>query len=86
MVPMFVWFAIPLGTLLLIPGFEAIRKEWKESATLMGATGFQFWIKIGIYQSGAHTAGNYQHGVRGFHYNLYNGIYDHGFQCNDAAY
>lgn len=48
MVPMFVWFAIPLGTLLLIPGFEAIRKEWKESATLMGATGFQFWIKVGI--------------------------------------
>lgn len=48
MVPMFVWFAIPFGTLLLIPGFEAIRKEWKESATLMGASGIQFWLKVGI--------------------------------------
>ncbi|MEA4899926.1 ABC transporter permease [Bacillota bacterium Meth-B3] len=48
MIPMFIWFAIPLGTLLLIPGFETIRKEWKESATLMGANSAQFWWKVGI--------------------------------------
>lgn len=48
MIPMFVWFAIPLGTLLLIPGFETIRNEWKESATLLGANSFQFWTRVGI--------------------------------------
>lgn len=48
MIPLFIYFAIPLGTLLLIPGFIAIREEWKESATLMGASTFQFWLRIGI--------------------------------------
>lgn len=48
MIPMFIWFAIPLGTLLLIPAFEGVRREWKESATLMGASRIQFWLKVGI--------------------------------------
>lgn len=47
-VPLFIYFAIPLGTLLLIPGFDAIREEWKESATLMGANGIQFWLRVGL--------------------------------------
>lgn len=48
MIPMFIWFAIPLGTLLLIPGFEAVQPQWQESATLLGASPFQFWWKVGI--------------------------------------
>jgi putative spermidine/putrescine transport system permease protein len=48
MTPLFIYFAIPLGTLLLIPGFNAVREEWKESATLMGANGFQFWTQVGL--------------------------------------
>ena len=31
----FVYFQIPMGTLLLLPAFQEIRKEWKEAALLM---------------------------------------------------
>ena len=44
----YVYFQIPLSTLLLIPAFDAIRKEWKESNALLGGTNFTFWTKIGI--------------------------------------
>ena len=38
----YVYFQIPLSTLLLIPAFNAVRKEWKEAAMLLGSgsTGF----------------------------------------------
>lgn len=48
LLPLFVYFAIPLGTLLLIPSFSAIRKEWKEAAELMQASQATFWTKVGI--------------------------------------
>ena len=44
----YVYFQIPLSTLLLIPAFEGIRHEWQEAATLMGARTSQFWYKIGV--------------------------------------
>lgn len=44
----YVYFQIPLSTLLLIPAFDAIRKEWKESNALLGGTNFTFWMKIGV--------------------------------------
>jgi putative spermidine/putrescine transport system permease protein len=45
---LFVYFQIPLGTLLLFPAFQAIRPEWKEAAVLMKASGFQFWRRVGV--------------------------------------
>jgi len=44
----YVYFQIPLSTLLLIPAFEGIRHEWQEAANLMGARTSQFWYKIGV--------------------------------------
>lgn len=44
----YVYFQIPLSTLLLIPAFDAIRREWKESNALLGGTNFTFWTKIGV--------------------------------------
>ena len=44
----YLYFQIPMGTLLLIPTFEKVRKEWKEAARLMNAGSAQFWLKIGI--------------------------------------
>ena len=44
----YVYFQIPLSTLLLIPAFEGIRKEWQEASTLLGATKGQFWTRVGI--------------------------------------
>jgi putative spermidine/putrescine transport system permease protein len=45
---LYIYFQIPLGTLLLYPAFQGIREEWKESAALMRAYEFQFWTRVGI--------------------------------------
>lgn len=44
----YIYFQIPLGTLMLLPSFTGIKKEWKESADLLNASSFQFWLYIGI--------------------------------------
>ena len=43
----YVYFQIPLATLLMIPAFDGIRKEWQEASTLMGCSTAGFWTKIG---------------------------------------
>jgi putative spermidine/putrescine transport system permease protein len=45
---LYIYFQIPMGTLLMLPAFEAIRPEWQESAELLQANSFQFWTKVGI--------------------------------------
>ncbi|MGH8353733.1 MAG: ABC transporter permease [Pseudomonas sp.] len=42
------YFQIPLGVLLLYPAFDALREDWRESAALLGANGWQFWRHIGL--------------------------------------
>ncbi|PKM49905.1 MAG: ABC transporter permease [Firmicutes bacterium HGW-Firmicutes-7] len=44
----YIYFQIPLATLLLIPAFEGIRKEWGEAVSLLGGNRIQFWIRVGI--------------------------------------
>ena len=44
---MYIYFQIPLATLLLIPAFDGIRKEWQEAALLLGAGKGTFWLKVG---------------------------------------
>ena len=44
----YVYFQVPLSTLLLIPAFDGVRKEWQEASTLLGAGKGTFWRKIGI--------------------------------------
>jgi len=44
----YIYFQIPLATMLLIPAFAGVRKEWKESAALMKARPWQFWAYVGI--------------------------------------
>lgn len=44
----YVYFQIPLATLLLIPAFDAIREEWKEAAKILRANTFQFWRYVGL--------------------------------------
>ena len=48
LVVVYIYFQIPLATLLLMPSFLVLKKEWKESAQLMGASNLIYWIKIGI--------------------------------------
>lgn len=44
----YVYFQVPLALLLLYPSFYGIREQWKEAASLLGATRWQFWRTIGI--------------------------------------
>lgn len=45
---MYVYFQIPLSTLLLIPAFYGIRNEWREANMLLGGRPMDFWTKIGV--------------------------------------
>lgn len=45
---MYIYFQIPLSTLLLIPAFNGIRKEWQEANMLLGGRSSTFWFKVGV--------------------------------------
>ena len=45
---MYIYFQIPLSTLLLIPAFNGIRQEWNEANMLLGGTSAHFWGRVGI--------------------------------------
>lgn len=45
---MYIYFQIPLSTLLLIPAFNGIRREWQEANMLLGGKSSTFWFKVGI--------------------------------------
>lgn len=45
---MYIYFQIPLSTLLLIPAFNGIRQEWNEANMLLGGTNTHFWMHVGI--------------------------------------
>ena len=44
----YIYFQIPLSTLLLFPAFDGVQKQWKEACTLLGGTPGIFWRKVGI--------------------------------------
>ena len=44
----YIYFQIPLSTLLLIPDFDGVQKQWKEACTLLGGTPGIFWRKVGV--------------------------------------
>ncbi|WNK57904.1 ABC transporter permease subunit [Pantoea agglomerans] len=48
MVLVYTWFQIPLGVLLLYPAFDGLKKEWQESAALLGASRWHYWWNIGL--------------------------------------
>lgn len=44
----YVYFQVPLATLLLIPAFDGIHPQWRESVELLGGSGFTFWHRVGV--------------------------------------
>lgn len=44
----YIFFQIPLGSLLLYPSFKLVKDEYMEAASLMNAAGAKFWRYIGI--------------------------------------
>ena len=45
---MYVYFQIPLATLLLLPAFSGIKQEWNEANMLLGGKDRYFWFRVGI--------------------------------------
>lgn len=48
LIVVYTWFQIPLGILLLYPAFDGLKKEWQESAALLGASRWHYWRHIGL--------------------------------------
>ncbi|GLK92008.1 ABC transporter permease [Pseudomonas turukhanskensis] len=48
LIVLYTYFQIPLGVLLLYPAFDALREDWRESAELLGASTWDFWLHIGL--------------------------------------
>jgi putative spermidine/putrescine transport system permease protein len=44
----YVYFQVPLGTLLLYPTFHGIREQWREAAALLGANAWHYWRRIAL--------------------------------------
>ncbi len=44
----YIYFQLPLALMLLYPIYDGIQQQWKEAAALLGASTWQFWLKIGI--------------------------------------
>lgn len=44
----YVYFQIPLGTMLLVPAFQALRPEWREAVSLLGGGPLRFWFEVGL--------------------------------------
>ncbi|WP_185903384.1 ABC transporter permease [Lysinibacillus sphaericus] len=44
----YIYFQLPLALMLLYPIYDGIQQQWKDAAALLGASTWQFWVKIGI--------------------------------------
>jgi putative spermidine/putrescine transport system permease protein len=44
----YVYFQIPLATLLLVPAFNSLKQGWRESVNLLGGSNGLFWMRVGL--------------------------------------
>src|SRR5262249_3982678 len=42
------YFELPLMILLTLPALDALRPQWKEAATSLGASNFTYWRKVAL--------------------------------------
>ncbi len=43
----YMYFQIPLMVLVILPAFEGLRPAWREAAQNLGASGWQYWRRVG---------------------------------------
>ncbi len=44
----YLFFQIPLMILIITPALDGLKREWKEAASILGATGFQYWRMVAL--------------------------------------
>ena len=45
---LYIYFQIPLAVLLMYPAFDALQDDWQSAAALLGASSYQYWVKIAL--------------------------------------
>jgi putative spermidine/putrescine transport system permease protein len=48
LVIVYLYFLLPLVILLMLPPVEALRREWREAASTLGASPRVYWQKVGL--------------------------------------
>src|SRR5437660_10153875 len=48
LVMVYTYFQLPLMILVTLPALSALRPEWREAATNLGASNFTFWRRVGL--------------------------------------
>src|SRR6266852_6776655 len=48
LVIVYVYFQLPLMILVTLPALSALRPEWKEAATNLGASNFTYWRRVAL--------------------------------------
>lgn len=44
----YMYFQFPLMLLIMIPAIEGLKREWREAAENLGASGRQYWWRVGL--------------------------------------
>jgi putative spermidine/putrescine transport system permease protein len=44
----YLFFQIPLMILIITPALDGLRREWREAAEVLGATGLQYWRMVAL--------------------------------------
>ncbi|MFP5078133.1 ABC transporter permease [Rhizobium sp. YIM 134829] len=44
----YLFFQIPLMILIITPALDGLKREWKEAASILGASGFQYWRMVAL--------------------------------------
>lgn len=44
----YLFFQIPLMILIITPALDGLKREWREAASILGATGFQYWRMVAL--------------------------------------
>ncbi|WP_210527281.1 ABC transporter permease [Rubellimicrobium arenae] len=48
LVLVYLYFQIPLAVLIITPALDGLRREWREAAEILGATGAQYWRMVAL--------------------------------------
>ncbi len=44
----YLFFQIPLMVLIITPALDGLKREWREAASVLGATGWQYWRMVAL--------------------------------------
>lgn len=44
----YLFFQIPLMILIITPALDGLRREWREAAAILGASGAQYWLRVAL--------------------------------------